>query len=132
MKLRECDVHGCGFFGANRGERQHKGVDISMNPGELVMSPISGIVTKVGYPYSDDLSYRYVQIHKDGYDFRLFYVEPLVDVGETIDFNSVIGYVQNLGSRYPGITEHVHLEIKYNGNFVDPTPVFLVWNEVDQ
>lgn len=132
MKLRECDKHGCGFYGASRGSRQHKGVDIDMVPGEVVKTPISGTVTKVGYPYGDDLSYRYVQITKDGYDFRLFYVEPLVENGDYVQAGSVVGHVQNLGQRYPGITDHVHLEIKRGTIFIDPTPVFLVWDEYDE
>jgi hypothetical protein len=52
---------------------------------------------------------------------RVFYVEPFLALGDYVDVNTVIGESQLLGDRYPGITEHVHLEIKDpNGEFVNP------------
>jgi hypothetical protein len=73
------DSAGQGTFGASRGggKRSHKGTDYEMKAGELVDSPVVGEVTKIGFPYGDDLSYRYVQItDMDGINHRLFYVEP--------------------------------------------------------
>jgi len=126
MKLRHCDAHGCGYFGAPRGGRNHNGVDILAAFGDCVRSPVDGVVTKVGYPYADDLSFRYVQISAGGYDFRLFYCEPTLSLGAVVKRGDAIGTAQDLGKRYAGIANHFHLEIKNpDGNFVDPTPVAL-------
>lgn len=126
MELRECDAKGCGYFGAPRGDRQHNGVDLAGRVKGRVFSPVSGRVTKVGYAYSDDLSFRYVQITSGGYDFRVFYVAPFVGLHTEVLYGDLIGTRQALGRRYPGITEHVHFEIiDSEGHYIDPTPVLV-------
>ncbi len=98
------------------------------------MYPVeSGTVTKLGYPYGDDLAFRYVELETvDGFFYRYFYVEPLVDLGHyvvgikdlsyNLSSNDALGIVQDLTARYPGITNHFHFEIKNpSGMFVDPT-----------
>lgn len=125
MSMRKCDGHGCGHFGASRGSRKHNGVDLVCIPGTPVGSPVAGRVTKLGYAYTDDLSFRYVQISSGGYDFRLFYVEPMVEEGAEVIVGSLVGRAQRLGSRYQGITEHVHFEVKHGDDYVDPTPILL-------
>lgn len=124
MKLRGCDNWGCGHYGASRGSRKHRGVDIECTPGDPAFCLNRGIVTKVGYPYSDDLSYRYVEIADAGYRWRYFYVDPIVNKGDEVDAYTQIGRHQALGPRYPGISEHLHLEvIDSDGNYIDPTPL---------
>lgn len=126
MSERQCDGHGCGHYGASRGTRKHHGVDLKCAPKTLVYSPIAGTVTKIGYPYGDDLSFRYVEISDRGYAFRVFYVDPLVEQGQKVSRKTIIGEAQDLRPRYQGITPHVHLEIKNgDGEFIDPTPVIL-------
>ena len=126
MRERKCDGHGCGHFGASRGSRKHNGIDLLCKPRTLVYSPIAGTVTKVGYPYGDDLSYRYVEISDRGYAFRVFYVSPMVEKGQKVSKNTIIGEAQDLDARYQGISNHVHLEIKNaDGEFIDPTPVVM-------
>lgn len=125
MKIRGCDKWGCGNFGASRGSRKHLGVDIETKPGDPVECLNGGTVTKIGHPYADDLSFKYVEITDTaGARWRYFYVEPSVKVGDKLDAYQVIGKSQRLGKRYPGITEHIHLEIiKADGTYVDPTGV---------
>lgn len=125
MQKRGCDQDGCGHFDAPRGTRRHNGYDLLCDPGETICSPIHGTVTKVGYPYADDLSFRYVQVSAGEYDFRLFYVEPSVAVGQTVTPDTVIGTGQNLGERYDGIANHIHFEIKRGADYIDPTPVLI-------
>lgn len=126
MSERRCDGHGCGHYGASRGTRTHKGVDLNCKPKTLVYSPVAGTVTKIGYPYSDDLSYRYVEISEQGYAFRVFYVDPLVEKGQKVSKTTIIGEAQDLRDRYSGIQNHVHFEIKNaDGDYIDPTPVML-------
>lgn len=111
--LRGTDKWGSGEYGAPRGDHTHQGVDIAAVPDARVLAPVAGTCTKHGYPYGDDLSFRYVQITDDrGYDVRLFYVEPLIDVGQKVGPMLPVGIVQSLQGRYPGITNHVHLEVK--------------------
>ena len=118
---RESDEHGSGYYGAPRGKRTHRGVDYAAYPGSKVHAVTAGTVTKLGYPYEDDLSFRYVQITDgDGDDVRYFYVEPSVEEGDIIDADDIIGTVQDTGKRYPNITPHVHFEVKLGGSYLDP------------
>lgn len=121
--MRKPDRHGAGHFGAPRGSRTHNGVDFACAPGSTVLACECGDVTKLGYPYADDLSYRYVEITDAmGLRWRYFYVQPSVKEGQQIMQGDAIGESQALGPRYEGITEHVHLEIKdANGEFINPT-----------
>ena len=133
--LRERDSYGLGHFGASRGKNSkgekinHNGIDHECVPGSQIFSPVEGEVTKLGYTYTNDLSFRYVQITtKEGYNVRVFYVKPFVSLGDYVTDNDIIGSSQKLGDRYPvdkdhplGISEHVHLEVKdLQGKFIDP------------
>lgn len=122
---RGSDPGGDGHFGARRGTRLHMGIDYAAIPESVIVSPVKGRVTKIGYPYGDDLSYRYVQIcSRDGDNHRIFYIEPLVSVGENVKEGTPIGLVQDVSKRYPipvGMKPHVHYEIKDdNGVYMNP------------
>lgn len=116
------DRHGSGEFGAPRGEREHEGVDYHVAPLSLVLPVRPGKVTKLGYPYGDDLAYRYVEVTDlEGNRWRYFYVEPMVRVGTRVTTRESIGLAQDLTSRYPGIKPHVHLEVHDpSGRVVNP------------
>ena len=127
MGVRKWDEYGGGAFGDSRGDRLHKGIDLICPSGEEVLSPVAGEVTKLGYTYSDDLSYRYVEVTAEGYRYRLFYVAPTVRVGDKVEYGDPVGTAQNIKRRYPGITPHVHFEIRNTeGDYIDPTPVYWV------
>jgi murein DD-endopeptidase MepM/ murein hydrolase activator NlpD len=97
------------------------GVDYHCPVGGGIRSPVAGEVTKIGYPYGDDLSYRYVEVTcDDGKQHRFFYLSPKVKVGDTVLPGDVLGIVQNLRRRYAGITPHCHYEIKRDGNYLNP------------
>lgn len=126
MNFRQCDDQGCGYFGASRGSRTHNGVDMACVPGTPVGSPVTGQVTKLGYPYASDLSKRYVEVTADGYRFRMFYVEPSVREGDWVTVGDTVGTAQALESMSRGGTQHVHFEIlNKSGGAVDPTPVIV-------
>jgi murein DD-endopeptidase MepM/ murein hydrolase activator NlpD len=115
--LRPNDKFGSGKFGASRGKRTHNGIDLAAQ----VLALKSGTVTKIGYPYGDDLFFRYVQItDEEGIDWRYFYVQPTIKKGSYIEKGQAIGVMQCTGKRYPEITPHVHLEIKKDGQFLEP------------
>ena len=123
--MRKPDNHGSGYFGAPRGNRVHYGIDYKAAKGSLVHSNVSGKITKLGYPYADDLSYRYVQITTDeGLDYRFFYLEPSVVMGDLIVVGDILGIVQDLETRYKDITSHFHFEVKRGNEYLDPSDYF--------
>jgi RHS repeat-associated protein len=124
--VRGCDAKGCGNFGESRdgGSRSHDGLDYTGVPGGNVYAVTSGTVTRIGYAYSDNLSFRYVEIDAgNGVVARELYVSPAtgISVGVPVNAGDVIGTQQSLAARYPGITEHVHVEIRVNGTPVNPS-----------
>ena len=116
LEKRGTDDWGSGEFGVSRGDRTHKGIDYACLPLKKVMSPCQGVVTKVGYPYADDLSYRYVEVtDDDSYKHRVFYISPLVEVDDIVVVGTILGEAQNISARYTKINKvmknHIHLEI---------------------
>jgi murein DD-endopeptidase MepM/ murein hydrolase activator NlpD len=113
------DGFGDGQFGARRdgGAREHEGVDYVATPGQDVQAPISGYVTKIGYAYAGSSDLKFVEISNPalGYVARAFYVDPGVEVGQTVRLGEIIGQDQSLQGHYPGITDHVHLEVMEPG-----------------
>jgi len=125
--FRRCDAQGCGHYGAPRGGRIHRGIDLTCESKTPVGAPVGGVVTKVGWPYIGNFDIRYIQVTCEDYRYRVFYVSPTVTVGDTVEIGDVIGTAQSLKHLYPGITDHVHLEVKDpDGAFVDPTPLLQV------
>ena len=99
-ELRGEDNWGSGAYGASRGSRKHRGVDYKPRQGEHIMSICAGVVSKVGYPYGDDLSFRYVEVtDRDDYRVRVMYIEPMVTEGMQVFRHYVIGAAQELGDR---------------------------------
>jgi hypothetical protein len=117
LPQRHNDAWGSGAFGASRGTRIHKGIDWCCYPDTVIQSHVTGTVTKLGYPYSDDMSFRYVEItDATKLRHRFFYVKPSVEVGDDISPGDQIGWSQDIAGRYsdPGkgpMTGHVHLEV---------------------
>lgn len=123
--VRGCDPQGCGNFGASRdgGQRQHLGTDYVGSPDQDVVAVTGGTVDKIGYPYGDDLSYRYVRITTPaGYVVRELYVKPDagIRVGAEVAAGQRIGTLQSLQTRLPGVTDHVHVDIRRGGVPVNP------------
>jgi murein DD-endopeptidase MepM/ murein hydrolase activator NlpD len=114
--VRGGDVFGSGDFGASRdgGKRKHEGVDYVIAPGAPVHSPISGEVARLGYAYRGEGGYRIVEIvnSETKVKARVLYVAPTVAVGDVVVAGQEIGAAQELNARYPGITNHVHVELR--------------------
>lgn len=124
LKKRKSDRWGKGHFGAPRGDRIHTGQDYLCPEQSQVLSPVDGIITKLGYPYSDDISFRYVRILTDKKEYHdVFYVEPILPIDHIIKKGDIIGFSQDLTKRYPGIKNHVHYQIKVNGCYIDPEKI---------
>ena len=127
--VRGCDPKwGCGDFGARRtginGTYPHEGADYTAQPGQSVGSVVDGTVSRLGYPYGDSKYYRYVEITSpNGEVVKHMYVGPGVSVGAKVKAGDVIGTAQSLQPRYPGITDHVHIEIRKNNQLVNPESI---------
>lgn len=126
MKSRTSDRFGSGQYGASRGNRTHKGLDISTTPGEQVYSPISGNVIRETIPYANDPSLKGLLIKGTGtwagYEVRIFYMQG--SFTGAVSEGQLIGQAQSLQGKYPGITNHIHIEVKKNGAYIDP---FEIW-----
>ncbi|HEY9219468.1 MAG TPA: M23 family metallopeptidase [Phenylobacterium sp.] len=129
---REHDSFGSGQFGASRdgGARHHEGVDYISDAGQPVVAPISGFVSKVGFAYDDDNGLRYVEITNPalGYVARVFYIRADVVVGQAVRVGTPIGEASSLQGRYPGITDHVHLELSAGAGRMDATRMIAARN----
>jgi peptidoglycan LD-endopeptidase LytH len=114
--VRADDIFGSGAFGAIRdaGKRHHEGVDYVAAPGAIVHAPIAGEVSRLGYAYNGEGGYRVVEIvnSETKMKARVFYVSPSVEVGDVVVAGQEIGAAQDLNTRYPGITNHVHVELR--------------------
>ncbi len=136
--IRGQDAQGSGVYGAPRGDHTHEGIDFACMTGSLVRAVCAGIVTKIGYPYSQkepDESWskaktekhlkkkalRYVQVtdYNDN-DARYFYVDPSVKVDDYVLVGWVVGETQDLTEIYKGITPHLHFEVKKDGQIINP------------
>lgn len=123
LLVRQHDKHGAGYYKAPRGSRLHNGIDYACPVGMHILPIKSGLITKLGFPYGDDQSFRYVQVSADGFDYRYFYLSPLVEVDDYVELETPIGTVQDLEQRYEGITPHCHLEVKKYGQFINPEEI---------
>lgn len=125
MWIRSTDEQGQGHYGAPRGSRTHKGIDITCKEGDSVFAIESGTVTKIGFPYdpNDEKKghLRYVQVTTpDGYAVRYFYVDPYLRIGDVVNSGDVVGEAQGLTKIYPGITDHFHFEVKKGKEYINP------------
>lgn len=126
QRSRGNDGHGSGQFGAKRGARLHQGLDIEARPGEEIYSPIEGDVLREALPYADDQSFRGLVIRGSGqwsgYEVKIFYVDGFF-CGRVAP-GTEIGRAQDLTFKYPGIKNHVHLEVRYHGKVMSPDEVY--------
>jgi len=123
---RRIDPWGSGQYGAGRGHRTHHGLDIVAKPGEAIRSPIDGDVVREAHPYANEPRFSGVVIRGsgdwDGYEVKLFYVHGLFS--GAAKSGQILGHAQDLTRRYPGITNHVHLEVRQRGRELPPGDLF--------
>ncbi len=107
----------------DRQDIRHAGVDPIATPGSLAVAPVDGIVKRIGRVYEGPNPYHYVEIAaRDELVTRLYYITPTVKVGDhVVGGVTTIGRVENLQPKYPGITDHVHLEIRDPSMVGNPT-----------
>jgi murein DD-endopeptidase MepM/ murein hydrolase activator NlpD len=103
-------------------------MDFECPPGTRILSLTDGIVSKYGYAYETDLSFRYVEISLHGhFKHRYFYctMPEGLRVGSEVKEGDVIGVVQNIAVKWSMPTKpmknHMHYEIKSGPRtYIDP------------
>jgi murein DD-endopeptidase MepM/ murein hydrolase activator NlpD len=140
---RGFDPTGHGHYGAKRGSKKHKGLDLNTAPGDEVFSMISGKITKIGYCYKDALEFRYVEVTNLTYRVRLMYVAPSeLKEGDVISEGQLVGHSQDIAGHWGnGMMNHLHVEVYKHELLTDPEPLidlilmskgkeFSYWNEI--
>lgn len=110
--IRVHDARGSGLYGAKRGGRRHGGCDYVCEPGQAVVAPISGIVTRKAKPYAAD-KYGGLIIQGEHMTIKMFYLDP--DgylIGQAVKQGDVIGKAQDISKKYQFITPHIHLQVE--------------------
>ena len=118
------DGWGDGKFGAPRGTlpggalKYHDGLDLIVTPGEPIYAMIDGMVEKVDYPYSKDLSYTGIQMANNLCRVEIWYMAPFANnVGHFVQAGTCLGYAQDISKKYgedekKGVmTPHVHVRV---------------------
>jgi murein DD-endopeptidase MepM/ murein hydrolase activator NlpD len=124
-EVRGADKHGQGYFGASRGNRKHNGIDLLIEPGQRIVSPIDGKVIRDAYPYAGDLKWSGCLIKGKGMEVKMFYMRLLKGIiGSQVKQGQEIGWAQNIAHKYAGMLPHVHLEIKMM-SYVNPEDYIL-------
>lgn len=130
-QLLRNDPIGKGHFGAPRGNRKHEGIDLLVKPGQSVLSPIPGTLVRYAAPYSTDSRFGGVLIQGsgefEGYDVKIFYIQPTIQPGASLSSGSVVGKAQAISIKYGSSTlDHVHVEIRKDGQLIDPSTLLQV------
>jgi len=138
------DAAGHGWYNAPRGERKHKGLDITVgHDGQEIRSPIEGVIVSRRSAYGpmttttrpEYKQYRAVEIKGTGpYEGLSTILRYVDDTGPAPDSHvaagAVIGRAQNrhksdLSGR---MLPHVHLETILRGENVDPADFLRHWS----
>ncbi|MDH4319961.1 MAG: M23 family metallopeptidase [Desulfobulbaceae bacterium] len=108
------DSKGDGHYGSPRGARMHDGTDYPCIPGQQVVAPIAGTVSREAVPYADDPKYRGLVIQGKHARVKLFYLLPAKGiVGKSVAEGQVIGTAQDISAKYgKEMTPHIHLQVE--------------------
>jgi len=114
------DAFGDGNFGSPRGllpggaKKFHDGIDIIVVPGEDIVSPISGRVVKIDYPYAGHPEWMGLEIENLDLIAEVWYIEPnpsLVNQ-QVIGGVTVIGRAQDISKKYSrDMIPHIHFRL---------------------
>lgn len=124
--LRGNDPTGHGYYGAKRGKKKHKGLDLVTVVGEDVFAGINGVITKIGYPYNFALQFRYIEITNDIYRTWSMYCLPNdnIKVGLRVFECDKIGAAQDIAGYWSSkMLNHLHYQVWKHGLLTDPEPL---------
>jgi len=141
--IRGKDASGAGFYGAGRGNRTHGGIDLIVPTSKTITlyAPISGKIT-YGAPYTTgpkltksgwDVNQGFTITGEpgtvyEGYKAQVFYNVLTAKAGSIVNIGDPVAHtIYDMYSAYSpnegvsGMTNHVHFQVKKDGNPVDPT-----------
>lgn len=126
VELRGIDGGGNGSFGASRGTRTHKGLDVLAKKGDIVKAPFDCVINRLGFVYSGDYNYKLIEVtgtnvYKD-YKCKIMYsVTNFSPSKKEFKQGEKIGVAQDIAKKYTSVKNHLHYEI-YNpkGVLVNP------------
>ncbi|PIE67205.1 MAG: hypothetical protein CSA23_04965 [Deltaproteobacteria bacterium] len=111
------DNMGDGHYGAQRNRNghtyPHKGVDFLCKPGQSVVSPISGTITRLARPYSKG-PYSGCVIENKKIKIKMFYVDvPPQAAGKAVFRGEHIGIAQDISLKYGReMKPHIHMQVE--------------------
>ena len=105
-------------------ERMHKGIDISLHPGDRVSVALDGIIERNGFDKGGYGHYIVVS-HQGGLQTIYAHLQKsLLPEGSQVKAGDAIGLGGSTGN---STGPHLHFEIRYHGRLVDPT--FMIGRE---
>ncbi len=108
-----------------RTYRMHRGVDMGLCHGEdrTIVAAFTGVVTKVRNQGRRKGYGKYVILdHGNGLTTLYAHLASWkVNVGDTLQAGDTIGVGGNTGRSFGA---HLHFEMKYHGNYIDPATIF--------
>ena len=126
FELRGTDSQGSGHFGAPRGNRTHKGLDVRVGKFAPVYALYNCVINRIGTVYTSDPQFKLIEIigigkHK-GLRTKIMYATCDDSIiGKTFSQFEQIGISQDLTNKYVGITNHLHIEIyDEDNNLINP------------
>ena len=109
-----------GFGYRAMDSKVHKGIDIAMPVGDTVRVVMPGVIESISYEHKGYGKYVTVK-HDNGMQTRYAHLSnSLVTSGQRVDGNQPIALSGNTGKT---TGPHLHFEIRYLGQAIDPTSV---------
>ncbi len=103
-------------YGVPRGGHSHQGIDLAAPPGTKVKSTADGRVTFAGK--SGDFGRLVVIDHGGGWETRYAHLKKItVGRGDRVRRGDGVGTVGHSGN---ASGDHLHYEVRYDGDAVDP------------
>lgn len=126
QKMRN-DSAGLGHFGASRGSRRHRGVDLIVSKNQKIFAPFNGTITRKLQVYGSDPKYKGLEIQSEAdktIKVKVFYC--IVDnnlIGKKVQRGQVIATAQAINEKYStAMKNHIHVELWKSGINKDITP----------
>jgi murein DD-endopeptidase MepM/ murein hydrolase activator NlpD len=100
----------------------HTGIDVKFSTGEQILSPVSGVVSRI-VDYGSENIGRGIMIKVDGSRELIFghLSKIYLHTGDKVTFGMPIG---EAGSTGHSTGSHLHLGLKVNGTFANPSHYF--------
>lgn len=102
--------------------RTHIGIDLTSSDGEkgFIFSSTSGTVAEAGWDSGYGLKIVISDSLNPGYTYLYAHCSQiLIKKGDEVRPGQIIGRIGNTGNSY---REHLHYEVRYHGNHIDPAP----------